>query len=163
MGVRKHVGSSCSSAMRFKQHHCLQTNKVSILLSHVFKLVIVSSLMWMIRFKYNDLKFLLHIFLPQNCKFSIKIYFFNDVLLIRKTSVACGVIWLTTRYFILGRVPTLLSPPFKECLSVVRVLLHRINSKLIKKYGHRYPLIVNLGGSPTYSVKILPCNFFCLP
>ncbi|XP_063691963.1 uncharacterized protein LOC134824154 isoform X1 [Bolinopsis microptera] len=61
------------------------------------------------------------------------------------SSIACGVIWLTTRYFILGRVPTLLSPPFKECLSVVRVLLHRINSKLIKKYGHRYPLIVNLG------------------
>ena len=65
--------------------------------------------------------------------------------LIRHPSVACGVIWLTARYFILGRVPIFLSPQFKECLSVVRVLLHKINTKLIKKYGYRYPLIVNLG------------------
>ena len=73
------------------------------------------------------------------------------IFLIIHTSVACGVIWLTSRYFILGRVPIFISPQFKECLSVVRVLLHKINTKLIKKYGYRYPLIVNLGGSTKYS------------
>eukprot|EP00116_Pleurobrachia_bachei_P003945 sb/3464207/ len=103
-------------------------------LNAAFRLLWVIEKMWML-------------IVPALCLVSSATVYHRTKSLLYSTlsTVMCGTIWYTSRYYFLGRVPKFLTPQFKECTSVVRILIHNINTRLIRKYSYRYPLIVNLG------------------